>query len=474
MYNIIRGDLMENQYQITNTSGFQSYLQSLGLPPDNILASDQEKAMLQVSLPMVMQTIPETSKKDATYLSKFVAASAIGLYDAALNYLWNEVVISLREKVKLYGLDLFFDVSVGADLRESYDSEEDLKLIKDVVLIDNCFKLEIISPVLQEKLKHILYMRNHIGASHPTEETINTQELLGWLQICVTQVIAERPSEAAIFVSQFIVNLKKETLTIDEPTLKHFNSVLQRQNRTFNGNLLISIFGVYIKKNTSPTIRGNILKLSPLIWDASSEQKKYELAMRYDRFTLNLDEDSKTLTNSFLEVCDGLNYKSEGTKVFEIDTLLDELLENHYSTNNFHKEIPTAKALSRYIQNESDILPNFEEKLIENILICRLGNGRWYQEGVSIGACIYYDNIIKLFNAKQINLLLKILNTSCQGDMSNYNCRIQLKKILDLINFQLQEPRTKECLEILLSNIDSAGANILKIHDVRDCLKYIY
>jgi len=463
----------KDQYQIANTSSFQNYLLELGLPHENILASDEEKAMLQVSLPMVMQRIPETSKKDASYLSKFVAASAIGLYDAALNYLWNEVVISLREKVKLYGLDLFFDVSVGADLRETYGSEEDLKLIKDVVLIDNCFKLEIISPVLQEKLKHILYMRNHIGASHPTEETINTQELLGWLQICVTQVIADRPSEAAIFVSQFIVNLKNENLTIDEPTLKQFSSVLQLQNRTFNGNLLVSIFGVYIKKNTSVAIRGNILKLAPIIWDASSEQKKYEVAMRYDRFTLNLDEDSKVLTNSFLEVCNGLSYKSEGTKVSEIDTLLDELLDNHYSYNNYHKEIPTARALSRYIQKESDILPNFEEKLVENILICRLGNGNWYQAGVSIGACKYYDDIIKLFNAKQVNLLLKCLVTSHKGDVSNSYCRIQLKEILKLINFQLQEPRTKECLELLSANIDTAGANLLKIQDVKECLKYI-
>lgn len=461
------------QYEMTNTSGFQSYLRELGLPYENILASDQEKAMLQVSLPMVMQTIPETSKKDATYLSKFVAASAIGLYDAALNYLWNEVVVSLREKVKLYGLDLFFDVAVGGDLRETYTSEEDLKLIKDAVLIDNCFKLEIISSVLQEKLKHILYMRNHIGASHPTDESIYTSELLGWLQTCVTQVIDERPSEAAIFVSQFIVNLKNEALSIDEATLKQFSSVLQQQNRTFNGNLLVSIFGVYIKKNTSSAVRGNILKLAPIIWDASSEQKKYEVAMRYDRFTLNLDEDSKNLTNSFLEICNGLSYKSEGTKVSEIVTLLDELLENHYSYNNFHKEVPTARELSKYIQRESDILPNFEEKLIETILICRLGNGNWYNEGVSPGACKYYDDIITLLNAKQVNLLLKFLNTTCKSDVQNSHCRFQLKEILSLINFDLQEPRTKECLELLSANIDTAGQNLLKMQDIKECLKYI-
>ncbi|KMZ42639.1 MULTISPECIES: hypothetical protein [Bacillales] len=462
-----------SQNHLSNTTGFQSYLKELGLPSENILAPDHERAMLQISLPMVIENIPSTSKKDAIYLSKFVAASAIGLYDAALNYLWNEVIVSLREKVKLYGIDLFFDVAVGGELRETYTSEEDLSLIKDVVLIDSCFKLELISPILQEKLKHILFMRNHIGASHPTDETINTHELLGWLQICVNQVIAETPSEAAIYVSQLIVNLKRDSLTIDDATVKHFSRVIQQQNRTFNGNLLVSIFGVYIKKNTSSVVRGNILKLAPIVWDASSEQKKYEVAMRYDKFSLNLDEESKLLTNSFLEVCKGLNYKSEGIRVSEIDSLLDELLDNHHSYNNFHKEVPTARELAKYIKNETDILPNFEEKLIETILICRLGNGTWYNDGVSLGAKGYYDDFLKLLNAKHVNKLLKILNNSCSSQLHSGNCRLQLKHILNLINFDLQEPRTRECLELIRENLDSARENIFKIKDVKECMKFI-
>ncbi|UOQ91516.1 hypothetical protein MUO14_13075 [Halobacillus shinanisalinarum] len=132
-------------------------------------------------------------------LSKFVASSAIGLYDAALNYLWNEVVVSLREKVKLYSLELFFDAAIGGELRETYSEEEDLSSIKDNTLIDTCRKLEIISDLLHEKLKHILYMRNNIGASHPNMESIKTFELLGWLETCVNDIIEDRPSEAALF-----------------------------------------------------------------------------------------------------------------------------------------------------------------------------------------------------------------------------------------------------------------------------------
>jgi hypothetical protein len=86
----------QSSHAIMTSSGFQSYLQELGLPFEGILVSDRERQVMSMNLPMIMGTIAPELKKDARYLSKFVASSAIGLYDAALNYLWNEVILSLR------------------------------------------------------------------------------------------------------------------------------------------------------------------------------------------------------------------------------------------------------------------------------------------------------------------------------------------------------------------------------------------
>ncbi len=86
---------------------------------------------------VLIQTIQELSsqtKRDVIYLSKFVASSGIGLYDVALNDLWIEVVDSLRAKVDIYGLDLFYDAAVGGELRETYSTFEDLSSIKDNTL----------------------------------------------------------------------------------------------------------------------------------------------------------------------------------------------------------------------------------------------------------------------------------------------------------------------------------------------------
>lgn len=151
----------------TDTAKFEAYLEHLGLPTENIIASLSERKNIENNLPAFIESLPPEVKRNARYLSKFVAGAAIGLFDASLNYVWNEVVLNLREKVVVYGLDMFFDAAIGDSRRELYSTEEDLPGLKDNKLINTCRKLELISDVVYTKLNHILTMRNDIGASHP-------------------------------------------------------------------------------------------------------------------------------------------------------------------------------------------------------------------------------------------------------------------------------------------------------------------
>jgi len=461
-------------YEIVPFTNFELYLQELGLPYQGIIASDKERRMMSKVLPETIQDLSSQSKRDAVYLSKFVASSAIGLYDAALNYLWNEVVVSLRAKVNIYGLDLFFDAAVGGELRETYSTFEDLSSIKDNTLIDTCRKLELISDILHEKLKHILYMRNNIGASHPNGESIRTLELLGWLETCVKDVIDDKPSEAALFVQQLIANLKNEDLILDETRLEQIRENLQRQHTRISGNLLVTLFGIFTKKNTSPYVRANILKLAPIVWDASPENKKYEVGFKLDQYSLNLDEEMLSLGNSFLEKCNGINFKSEGTRSRELNELLNRLLDTHHAWDNFHHEVPIARQIKKYIGEETDVLQNIEDKLIKTILICRVGNGNRYCNGVSPNAKSIYDKIIILFNSRQVNKLLKFLSEPEIKNMLSFNeCILQTKELLSLINLDLQEGRTKESIEFIIGNIDNYKSQIFKSKELKELMKYV-
>ncbi|EOX4815431.1 hypothetical protein ACTQ75_004644 [Vibrio alginolyticus] len=88
----------QGQLVSTDFNRFEQFLESLGLPKENILATTAERQVVQTNFPQFVMTLPDEVKRESRYLSKFAAASAIGLFDAALNYVWNEVVLNLRKK----------------------------------------------------------------------------------------------------------------------------------------------------------------------------------------------------------------------------------------------------------------------------------------------------------------------------------------------------------------------------------------
>ena len=149
-------DISKQTQLAVESNIFLNYLESLSLPTDNIIATTEERDIIANNIPVFVHNLPDEVKQNARYLSKFIGATAIGLFDAALNYIWNEVVLALRQKAITYGIDLFFDAAVGSPKREFFVSEDDLHSLRDAQLIDTCSKLELISRITSKKIKHIL------------------------------------------------------------------------------------------------------------------------------------------------------------------------------------------------------------------------------------------------------------------------------------------------------------------------------
>lgn len=191
-------------------------------------------------------------------MSKFIGASAVGLFDAALNYVWNEVILTLRKKAVIYGIDLFYDSAVGGKNRSAFQDELDLDGLKDSVLLDTCLKLELISEVAYRKLDHILTMRNEVAASHPNVESVGGFELLGWLQTCVKDVLQDCPSQSAIRIRSLTNNIKERTTVVDDATRDRFAAELNNLSLPHVHNLLITFFGIFVAPDTDQILRKNI------------------------------------------------------------------------------------------------------------------------------------------------------------------------------------------------------------------------
>lgn len=319
-------------------------------------------------------------------------------------------------------------------------------------VLDACKRLEIISDIVYRKLCHILDMRNQIGASHPNNYNINSYELLGWLQTCVTEVINDKPSPSAITIRSIIENVKKLSTPIDSITLASFESAIKDLSSSMASNLIISLFGLYLDKTTDNQIRNNILELSKITWNYCKSETKYDLGEKVDLYRNNLDEEKVNLSQIFFEKCDGLTYLTPNTRSLKLSCLCDELISAHTGWDNYYNEPQYVREIMKYIKSSSDIPIERTAKLINTFLVCRIGREVAYCHGVSPSAEPLYDSFFKLLSKEQVQILLVLLKAHFVSIYSGTSVRSQnAAQILQIIKSPLLGDRLNEIIDYMLS-----------------------
>ncbi len=84
------------------------FLNSVNLPTEGILVPIEERRKVIFSLEELLKALPYDKRTQSIYLSKFVVSIVSGLFDGALNFLWDETVRSLRNLVISFDLQYFF------------------------------------------------------------------------------------------------------------------------------------------------------------------------------------------------------------------------------------------------------------------------------------------------------------------------------------------------------------------------------
>ncbi len=439
-----------------DTGVFSSYLQQFGLPTDNIIASTEERRVVGDNLPYFLNNLPPEEKVEARYLSKFVGATAIGLFDAALNYIWNEVVLNLRKKVIVYGIDLFYDAAVGGNNRASYKDENDLGGLKDSVLLDTCKKLELVSDVVYRKLDHILTMRNEVAASHPNVESIGGYELLGWLQTCVKDVLQDRPSESAIKIKSLVDNLKMRTDVIDDSTSERFRDELKNLSLPHVNNLLISLFGMFVDPQSSQILRANIAKIAPSVWTMGVESVKFRIGTMIDGYRTNLLQSKLDKGIEFLVLVDGRMFESLPTRTITLNNLAERLDDAHDGWDNFYSEPPIMREILQFCHKSTDIPEVVRAKLIRSVLRCRIGRGVSYQNGVSPAGGPMYDKFLGILDDKGIvDVILSLLEPEVNSKLASSRCRTHLEAVLRQLRGIAVAERLGNALDFLLGDLSN-------------------
>lgn len=443
------GELVDAQSQ-----RIVEFLGSIGLPTENIIADLSQRVSIGSNLRAVIAGIPEEQRRDARYLSKFVLGAGYGLFDYSLNAIWNEVVLVLRRKAVVYGLDIFFDAAVGGSKnRDFYQTEDDLPALKDIVLLDTCYKLELISETTYKKLRHMLDMRNDIGISHPTEYSITAFELLSYLEVGV-RVLNDQPTEAALQVQSFIQNLKTRTDPIDPATEAVIKSKITELPSHLCGSLLRTMFGIYVAPDTDAAVRKNVATVSRHIWNACTDQPKYRLGIVLEGYKSNLHQDKYNLGEQFFENVGGNSYRSESERSLILDEAINELYQKHHGWDNFHHEPPVARKIASFVPDQASVPLNIAERLFKTVLACRIGNGVKYNQGVSPGARAHYDVILALAGDKFGGIILNAIRDMAKaGSFYSEMRRGQVKQALTEAKKNAINARLIECYDYLIDKL---------------------
>ncbi len=172
--------------------GLIEFLKQHDLPSEQIFIPVPERLKVFLNIEDILDLIPEKEKSNSVYLSKFTAGVASGLFDAALNYLWDETILQIRKRVAQYDLEYFYDNAIqNGDKRKKVKDESDLVKLDDYELIKGAKEIGLISELGFKHLEFINFMRNWASAAHPNQNELTGLQLVSWLETCVKEVITQ-------------------------------------------------------------------------------------------------------------------------------------------------------------------------------------------------------------------------------------------------------------------------------------------
>lgn len=414
-----------------------------GLPTASIFVPVEERDVVFKNIGKVLTKVTPEKRPQSIYLSKFAAAVAAGLFDAALNYLWDETIFELRRRVAHYDISYFFDNAItNLEKRKKLTSVDDLDKIEDSELIHGAKEIELISELGYKHLDYIRYMRNWASAAHPNQNTITGLQLISWLETCVKEVISLPLSGAAVQIKQLLANIK--SVSISEIEAKEIAASSLNLSKDQINTLVSGFFGIYSRPDTTSQTRQNIRRLLPLVWERVDEQTRQQLGTNYGKYASIGDQERRNLSREFLELVSATSYISDEYRVLEIEDALENLLLVHRGLNNFYNEPPFAHALQRIVGTGGKVPGRVSKKYVLALVEVFLTNGN----GVAWNAEPTYRTLIDLFDASQA--LLAILSFTEDFIASRLQfplCQKKYRELLGMLRINISLPAVKELVE---------------------------
>jgi len=424
-------------------NGLQNFLATHNLPTEGIFVGIPERANVFKNVDSVLDQVGYAEKEKSVYISKFIAGVASGLFDAALNYLWDETILQIRKRVIQYDIEYFYDNAVtNVDRRKKLKDESDLTKVDDYDLIKGAKEIGLISDLGFKHLEYINYMRNWASAAHPNQNEITGLQLVSWLETCVKEVITLPISDITIQIKQLLVGVKNTSISdTDAQEISVFTTELTQEQID---NLASGFFGIYVKPDTDSQTHQNINKLLPFIWGRVDEDNKQTFGLKYANFVASNSQSEKKLARQFLQIVDAESYIPDDLRAIEIETAIENLLNAHRNFNNFYNEPSFARQLKRIVGEPLKVPKAINKRFVMAIVEVFLTNGN----GVATSANTIYEDILSNLDSHQANIAaLSFSDTKISSRLQFGLCQRKFKELLTIVKPSITSPPVNDLIQ---------------------------
>lgn len=395
---------------------------ALGIPR-TVLASDEEIEYAWQNLPRELRDIPPALRGEL--IARMCVAVSTGLFDGAMNYVWNAAILQLRTKVRNFGLPI-----VAQIIRRDFEEKHLLEL-QDSRLLELCLKLNLVNEEGYFFLDQCRNVRNNFSAAHPAIGNVNDREFTTFLNRCVRYALGDVSSPKGVDIGAFIsavsgvrFNANQKEVWVQRLTEAHD---AQRQ-------MLVSmVHGIYCDPNTSEPSRLNSLDLCNELKNGFTAALRSELVNKHSEYAAAGDEPRHTASLQFFEKLGLLTLLNESEQHAVFYRAIGRLWNAHNGMNNFYNEPPFVERLVELV-NQGAVPETIQEDFVHVVVSCNVGNGY----GVSWAAAPCYQKIIQSFSPREIATMIRLADnkesTLAYRIANNSSCKERFKDTLALID----------------------------------------
>lgn len=395
---------------------------SLDVPRD-VLPSEEEIESAWSSIPSIMNRIPPDLRQED--LVRMCVAVGSGLFDSAINYVWNCSINRLREKVRNFGLNV---VRQLVDSRE-FD-EGKLLDMRDGELLRLCLRINLITEDGHFFLEQCRVVRNNFSAAHPPIGKIDNHEFTVFANRCAKYALSDEINPIGLDISEFIDVLKESKFSDEQ--VATWSERIDRTHEAQRELVFGTLHGIYCDPDGSEAARLNSLAICKEFSDQFSPNTLSDLVDRHQEYRAKDDEKRHKASQLYFQELGIFDLLSKAERHNVISSACDRLMIVHQGFDNFYNEPPFAERLAT-LSAQGRVPDSSKRKFVITVVTCAVGN----PYGVSREAWPFYREMIQNFSRKEVDILLSIPSSqSTVGRLVSQGgrCGKQFKLIVSLLD----------------------------------------